>query len=66
MIRGQISGVGQPYYDKPVMVSPKRALFAPAAVAVRQAFDIPHPRPVKIGHERVMLKWVKPQPSMRG
>jgi hypothetical protein len=62
MIREQISGVGQPYYDKPIVVRLKASLTSIIAVSMRLAFNSSIPPVIVVGHERIKLRWVSPKP----
>ena len=53
-----ITRAGQRYVDDPVVVKP--VALAPLERALAQAFNRPLPKPLQIGHERVMLRWMKP------
>jgi len=57
--RTRIAHVGQKFYDAPIekILQPKDA-----AKAVSEAIGTDAPRPIQavVGHERVWLRWVKP------
>jgi hypothetical protein len=46
---------GDPYVDEPIVAMPKRL-----STAVAVAFRHRAPKPITVGHERVMLRWMKP------
>lgn len=49
---------GQSYVDDPVYAFPKMP--TPVESAVAAAFEREMPRPITVGHERVRLRWMKP------
>ena len=48
---------GQAYVDEPILVHPK---ITPLGAEVMKAFGRAPPKPVTIGHDRVRLRWMKP------
>ena len=57
-LRTAIRKDGQPYFDEPIYVRPKRISLIEKSVAY--AFKRPLPQPIKVGHERIELRWMKP------
>lgn len=59
MLRTSITHHGQPYYDEPVYTDPKRQTEMEQSIA--QIFGRRPPGPIVTNHNRVILKWVKPE-----
>ena len=65
-LKTTITKDGQRYVDEPVLVQPKREARSRLSHAVQAALDpqgqyAERPRaPITVGHERVLLRWMKP------
>lgn len=49
---------GQPYVDEPIRANPKAV--SEIAASIAKAFDRSLPKSLTIGHQRVRLRWMKP------
>lgn len=56
-LKATIEQVGQPYYDKPVYAMERASVIEKS---VRAAFGRAGPRPILLRHERITLRWLKP------
>lgn len=57
-LKKQIAKEGQRYFDQPISIFPKRPTQVSAAIS--HAFGATPPSPIIVGHERVRLRWMKP------
>lgn len=55
-----VGRTGQAYLDEPVYVKPKTEYISPIAVAIAEMFNRKPPEPIKVGHDRVKLRWLTP------
>ena len=63
MLKPTITKPGQAYFDDPVYVLPKEEKTDPMKLAVQLACGGALPevkKPVLVGHERIPLRWMKP------
>lgn len=51
---------GQTYYDETVLAKPRADLRTPIADSVATIFGSHQPTPIVVGHNRIRLRWVKP------
>lgn len=59
----EVKREGQKFLDEPVYASPKPELITNIALSVGAAFNEGRPRAprrILLGHERVQLRWMKP------
>lgn len=63
-LRTKVTKDGQRFVDEPIQIQPKAsAMPSQIGVAVAKAFGEERPKlpePVTVGHERVELRWIKP------
>ncbi len=63
-LRTTISHEGQKYVDDPIyaMHKPRPEEMSPVRMGLAQMFGSPTPQPIQelVGHERVRLRWMKP------
>lgn len=55
-----ITREGQPFVDDPIVIHQ-----SPIAQAVAHAFDQTLPPPITVGYERVRLRWVNPDGTVK-
>lgn len=59
-LRNAIKYEGQAYYDKPVVAEPTRDEIRNSVRAALSGGKAEEPQPLLLGHERVRLRWLKP------
>ena len=57
-LKEKITGEGQPYFDEPVYVKPKKITKMEHVFA--SLYQRKLPDVVKVGHTRIKLRWMKP------
>ena len=60
VVKDKITKEGQEYVDDPVYTFPKPKSAISRAVSHALDPNAPPPKPILLGHERVTLRWMKP------